>query len=123
MKCSRNRNEIQKHGYYVQSEVSYVLTSDQCFSLFPGSLESKLIFCWSTSPSQVIAEDYYAVALIEDMIEVRSIKTGSKLQEFSLGCSKLIVDSPLLLSLSDVAFVANATNLWRLLPLDFDDQV
>jgi hypothetical protein len=82
-----------------------------------------LIFCWSTSPSQVIAEDYYAVALIEDMIEVRSIKTGSKLQEFSLGCSKLILDSPLLLSLSDVAFVANATNLWRLLPLDFDDQV
>ena len=86
------------------------------------SLESNasiMSFSFSGRPSRITVNDYYAIGLIEheeSIIEIRSLKTGSKLQEF-------ILPNASWMNFQDLAFVSSESNLWRLLPLDFDEQV
>lgn len=75
-------------------------------------------FSFSAAPSKIAVDDYYAIGLIElidGIIEIRSLKTGSKLQEFSLSDANMM-------SFHDLAFIFSESTVWRLLPLDFDEQ-
>lgn len=50
------------------------------------------------------------------MVEIRSLKTGLLLQNLPLdGCT--------LFNFGEITFAASDSNVWRLLPLDFDDQI
>lgn len=76
------------------------------------------LFSFSAAPSHVAVDDYYAIGLIEliyGIIEIRSLKTGSKLQEFALADATTM-------KFYDLAFIFSECSIWRLLPLDFDEQ-
>jgi hypothetical protein len=76
-------------------------------------------FSFSGIPSKIAVDDYYAMGLIEkeeSVIEIRSLKTGSNLQEFMLSGATWM-------NFQELAFVCSESNVWRLLPLDFDEQV
>lgn len=80
----------------------------------------KLLFEWSDSPEQIICQNYYILALIQrpsSRIEIRSLKTGTILQTI------LDIQNISYLSSGDLPYISNESNLWRLIPLDFLDQV
>ncbi|KAJ3361071.1 Vam6/Vps39-like protein [Kappamyces sp. JEL0680] len=96
--------------------VAYCTRDTQFFRISTWSQSSLFIFHWSSSPVAVVVDDYYAIGLLASGIEVRSLKTGSLLQEIPL-------ENVTMMKLGEVTMVANENNLWRLLPLDFDDQI
>lgn len=98
--------------------ILYCTKDASCFRVNVTKFTSELSFKWTASPLQIRVEDYYCIGLIEDRVEVRSLKTGSLLQHFSLG-AKLIVLSDHLRG----TIVSSLSSSWRLIPLDFDDQI
>ncbi|KAH6568621.1 hypothetical protein BASA50_000417 [Batrachochytrium salamandrivorans] len=84
------------------------------FDLLTGSLER--LFSWSAPPSHVVYEDYYLAALMAYQIEVRSVKSGQVLQLISMQNCTVLFSGHLI-------FAASFCNVWRLLPLDFEDQI
>jgi hypothetical protein len=78
--------------------------------------EHQKLFSWSEKPSYFITDDYYAVALIGNTIELRSLKSGNLLQLLAL-------DDASVFNFEDIIYVNSPNHVWRLLPLDFDDQI
>ncbi|KAK6094315.1 Vacuolar morphogenesis protein 6 [Batrachochytrium dendrobatidis] len=74
------------------------------------------LFEWSAIPSYIVYEDYYLAALICDSVEVRSVKSGQILQSICLPDCLTLLPGQLI-------FAASTYNVWRLLPLDFEDQI
>lgn len=62
------------------------------------------------------SRDYYIFAVLSTTLEIRSVKTGSILQILQ---AKDIESS----FFQGDAYLASQSTVWRLLPLDFDDQV
>ncbi|KAJ3055453.1 Vam6/Vps39-like protein [Rhizophlyctis rosea] len=73
-------------------------------------------FQWSSAPEFVVFSAPYVAGLIGSQIEVRSLKTGAVVQMVDLPQIRSMVGSPNVL-------VTSPTFIWRLLPLDFEDQI
>ncbi|KAJ3294644.1 Vam6/Vps39-like protein [Borealophlyctis nickersoniae] len=72
----------------------------------PGSPERD--FEWSAAPEEI--------GLVPPQVEVRSLKTGAVVQLIDLPQARFMIGGPTL-------YVASPTSIWRLLPLDFEDQI
>ena len=96
----------------------FLTIRDFAFQVHLGQASVNKLFQWSDEPSHVVWQDYYLIGLLKasGMAEVRSIKTGRILQRLSLpGCTSLI-HGPLI-------YGAGTKHVWRILPLDFEDQI
>ncbi|KAJ1537205.1 Vam6/Vps39-like protein, partial [Nowakowskiella sp. JEL0078] len=92
-----------------KDDVSIVLKPD-------GTLAPKSEITWSGSPSEIVFAPPYLVGLLSQSVEVRSIRSKKAVQSIQLPNAKLISVGPTIL-------VASPTSIWRLLPLDFEDQI
>ncbi|KAJ3312049.1 Vam6/Vps39-like protein [Boothiomyces sp. JEL0838] len=94
----------------------YCTKDTQCYKVNMQTKISEALFQWTAQPSHITVDDYYTVALIESIIEIRSLKTGSILQQFAIGQGTIM-------NVGELIYIASAKNVWRLLPLDFDEQI
>ncbi|KAJ3257009.1 Vam6/Vps39-like protein [Boothiomyces macroporosus] len=94
----------------------YCTKDTQCYKVNMQTKKSEALFQWTAQPSHITVDDYYTVALIESIIEIRSLKTGSILQQFAIGQGTIM-------NVGELIYIASAKNVWRLLPLDFDEQI
>jgi hypothetical protein len=87
-----------------------------CYKVEISTKQHEKLFSWSEKPSSFVADDYYAIALIGSTIELRSLKSGNLLQLLSL-------DDAHVFNFETIIYVNSPHHVWRLLPLDFDDQI
>ncbi|KAI8923125.1 vacuolar sorting protein 39 domain 2-domain-containing protein [Entophlyctis helioformis] len=106
---------------YILTETSdgghfFITVHTSVFRFDPRAGVSKRVFLWSAPPSHVVHQDYYLAGLIQFKVEVRSIRSGQTLQIIQLPeCSAMLA--------SQLLFATSTKNVWRLLPLDFEDQI
>jgi hypothetical protein len=113
--CSLNLTKLEDDRLVIQNSI-YCTKELEFFKINPETKETLFVFNWSRIPKYFTVDDYYACGLIGDQIEVRSLKTGLLLQNFQLtGCELLVF--------GETTFTFSKNNVWRLLPLDFDDQI
>ncbi|KAL2916599.1 Vacuolar morphogenesis protein 6 [Polyrhizophydium stewartii] len=93
-------------------------------SLIPARLTSPYIltetadgsnFYLTVHTTVFVFQDYYLAGLIGGRVEVRSVKSGQVIQAFRLADSLSLFSAQLI-------FAWGPKNVWRLLPLDFEDQ-
>ncbi|KAJ3322293.1 Vam6/Vps39-like protein [Boothiomyces sp. JEL0866] len=101
---------------YPHKDFVYCTKDLNCYKVNMYSKKYELLFQWTALPSHITVDDYYTIALIESIIEIRSLKTGSILQQFAIGQGTIM-------NLGDLIYIASSKNVWRLLPLDFDEQI
>jgi hypothetical protein len=100
----------------VEKKTVFFSNSLEFYKVDLSTKEQTLLFSWPEIPLGVLVDDYYAVGLISNTIHVRSLKTGFLLQSFTLPhCTTLIY--------GDTVYAFSGFCVWRLLPLDFDDQI
>ncbi|KAJ3273203.1 Vacuolar morphogenesis protein 6 [Terramyces sp. JEL0728] len=87
-----------------------------CYKVNMQTKKAVLLFQWTALPSHITVDDYYTIALIDSIIEIRSLKTGSILQQFAIGQGTIM-------NIGELIYIASSKNVWRLLPLDFDEQI
>ncbi|KAJ3387094.1 Vam6/Vps39-like protein [Lobulomyces angularis] len=86
-----------------------------CMSLDNYSIRDKPIE-WSEIPISVCYYSPYVVANLPTKFEVRSFRTQALVQTFQLPHAFRMVPG-------DIITVASPNSVWRLLPLDFEDQI
>ncbi|KAJ3192541.1 Vam6/Vps39-like protein [Irineochytrium annulatum] len=71
---------------------------------------------WPQAPDEVYFCPPYVVSIINQTVEVRSLKSGGVVQKIDLYDSRLMM-------LDSLIYIASGNSIWRLLPLDFEDQI
>ncbi|RKO93265.1 vacuolar sorting protein 39 domain 2-domain-containing protein, partial [Blyttiomyces helicus] len=104
---------------YTRSYVSIDVTTGASVELFSHARPSLTAALASFSPTKLYPVAYsppYVVGLFAQHIEVRSLRTGGVVQTLELPNARIMLIGPTL-------YVASPTSIWRLLPLDFEDQI
>ncbi|KAI8812376.1 CNH domain-containing protein [Cladochytrium replicatum] len=81
-----------------------------------GEVAHETGISWSTMPTCVLHAPPYLVGLTTNHVQVRSLRTKEIVQSINLPSVHTMVPGPTIL-------VASNTSIWRLLPLDFEDQI
>ncbi|KAJ3217609.1 Vam6/Vps39-like protein [Dinochytrium kinnereticum] len=71
---------------------------------------------WSGTPEDVYFAPPYVVAMIGSFVEIRSLKSGAIVQKIDLPECRIMASTSFL-------YIASSSSVWRLLPLDFEDQI
>ncbi|KAJ3124851.1 Vam6/Vps39-like protein [Nowakowskiella sp. JEL0407] len=96
-----------------------VTRDDFTFTVLPdGKISAKSDILWSSTPSELVYAPPYLVALLPHHVEVRSLRSKEAVQLVKLPNAKILLDE-----VYTGILVASSTSIWRLLPLDFEDQI
>ncbi|TPX32046.1 hypothetical protein SmJEL517_g04791 [Synchytrium microbalum] len=71
---------------------------------------------WSEAPEYVVLLSPYVIGLVNSNVEVRSLRTRAVVQRLNMPGAKIVESS-------EMVYVASTNSVWRLLPIDFDDQI
>ncbi|KAI8903006.1 vacuolar sorting protein 39 domain 1-domain-containing protein [Globomyces pollinis-pini] len=113
----RNTIRIDKDSQIIKNDTFVYCTRETTFTQINVTTGStRNIFMWSTPPTDIVIGEYYVIGLVDHLIEIRSLKTGVLLQKF-------VLESSSILNKGDLVYIGSFSNVWRLLPLDFDDQI
>ncbi|KAI8913372.1 hypothetical protein EDD86DRAFT_200415 [Gorgonomyces haynaldii] len=92
-----------------------VSVGKELYKLDLVSFQSQKLFEWEEQPSCIYGQDYYCLGFTDSKIYIKSLKTGSLLQKLDF--------EKISFSVAQFCLIANDQSLWRLLPVDFDDQI